>query len=321
MKGKTLHFIYVGLFVAFLGCSSGGGGSASEIFYTSARNVAPTVTASANANVALKSQTIKTIDPGSIMSSIYYMIQDYQYPRDEGVIDMHNIYKVLYTASQIYSNAGENCNVITEKEVASPFNLGITDTYDCAGNEGTMSDSYAYGYAIRTASDDTIHILLTFRWAGNEHGALQGSYNQTTGDLDIGLVELVDHDQSRFYIRSRIAGNEGTHAFTISMITGSIADTTDYVSIVGKGISKGTGNYFLFRVKDNSINGNYFCVPADPTESDLETLSNQDPSGATDVDSNCTDYKTDVDAMTFLTTDEVPLSLASFTNSSILISY
>lgn len=328
-------FIWI-LFLIFLSssvvCSGGAGpntptdipipieGLGSGVIANAAKAVGPTVSTAASVSVAADASTAKAIT-GTIMSTIYSMIRDYEYPRDEGVIDMHNIYKVLMTAEQIYLAGQGDCTVIPEESIPPPFDVGFSDTYDCAGNSGTMSDEYAGGIAIREGSDGTFHLLLTFLWVSSEYGVLQGTYNPNAGDLDMSLAELVDHDDGRFYVRSRITGNEGTHAFELSMITGPITNTSEFVSVVGRGVSKGTGNYFLFKVKSGSVAGNYFCIPADPTETVLESLSAEDPEGASAPAEECAGYQVDVDAMTFLTTDDVPLALSDFTDSSILIDY
>ncbi len=62
---------------------------------------------------------------------------------------------------------------------------------------------------------------------------------------------------SGFAIRARVDGNSATHTFDLKMaINGT--------SIVGKGISRGAGNHFLFR-----SGGSYYCIPAEATEADL----------------------------------------------------
>lgn len=318
------------------GCSSGGGdsanvdgadetGGAGNFFYSSATEVAPTINSSASSLYGI--QGAGALPSGSILAGIYLVLRDYQFPRDEGVIDMHNIYKTIHTAGQIYSTAEDACETISETAVASPYDLGVSDTYTCAGNSNTMDDNYANGFAIKE-SGNTKYGLLTYRWAPNaptqqEHGILQGMYDSDDGTLRIDMIHNVYYEsQEGFVVRSFISGNVQTHEFVIRLISSGTGDDPSWISLVGKGISQGTGNTFLFKVRNSSgVDGNYFCFPASATESTLETMHAANPSGLATVDENCASYQTAVDAMTFLTTDDVPKSIDDFTGSSILISY
>ena len=304
------------------------GSSSGNVFYNSVRNTLPKFEASSkDASMSRDSGHPKALESGTILYDIYTLLRNYEYPTHEGIIDMHNIYKVIYTAGQIYSDAESGCSTITEAAVQSPFDLGLSDTYTCAGNSDTMSDTYAKGYAIKE-SGNTKYGLLTYRWAPDtptheEHGVLQASYNETTGDLTIRMVHLVYYEsQEGFVVRSHITGNDQTHAFTVQMITTGTGSSPSYTSLVGKGISQGDGNYFLLKVNNSSgVSGNYFCVPATATGASLEDIHTSTPTGSTTVDTGCSTYQTDVDALDFLTTGDVPTALSDFTNSSILLSY
>ncbi len=293
--------------------------SSENFFYLAAKEVAPAF------NGAASKKMTRALSPGSLIYAVFDLLRDYQYPADEGVIDMHNIYKVLYEAGQIYQTAETGCSSITEASVASPFDLGITDTYNCAGNGGTMSDSYANGFAIKDASP-LKYALLTYRWAPDspnheEHGILQGSFNDNTGDLSLKMIHNVYYAASDgFVVRSDIEGNATTHAFTLKSITAGTGSSTSFTSIVGKGISRGSGNYFLLKVNSDTLTGRYFCIPAGATETDLELMT---ATGYDNVDANCSAYQADVDAMTFLedNVSTIPGSISDFTGSTILLSY
>ena len=327
----------VALAFVFTGCkseeddsevSSSSGSSSSNFFYTAAQDVGPTIESGSGSSSMFS--RMESLTSGGPYEDIYTVLRDYEYPRDEGVIDMHNIYKVLYTAGQIYATAESSCTTITDATIDAPFSMGLdgTHTYDCAGNSNAMSDSYANGYAIRD-SGDYKYGLLTYRWSPDapdhlEHGVLQGTYADASGDLDIRMLHHVIYDSTSdtgFAVRTHLTGNDQTHAFTIKMV--STDNSTDsYISLVGKGVSQGSGEYFLFKANTQSYTGKYFCIAAPPTESDLETMEGTDPNGKDTVDSNCTTYQTDVDAMSFLdATNDVPKVLSDFTNSSILLTY
>lgn len=292
--------------------------SSENFFYLATKEVAPAF------NAAVSKRMTRALTPGSLVYAVFELLRDYEYPADEGVIDMHNIYKVLYTAGQIYETAESGCSPITEASLASPFDLGITDTYNCAGNSGTMSDTYANGFAIKGA-DPVKYALLTYRWAPEspdheEHGILQGSYNENTGDLSLKMIHNVYYAASDgFVVRSDIEGNATTHAFSIKSISAGTGSSTSFTSIVGKGISQGSGNYFLLMVNTDAVTGKYFCIPADATETELEGMT---ASGYDTVDPNCSVYQPDVDAMTFLqdNVSTIPGSISDFTGSTILLS-
>ncbi|MBT3182049.1 MAG: hypothetical protein HN337_06035 [Deltaproteobacteria bacterium] len=292
--------------------------SDTDFFYTGSLETAPVVTEGSGS-----AQVVKDISVSSeLISHMYYALQEYTYPDEEGVIDMHNVYKLAFEASNIYENAVYGCDDIDEQVIEAPFDFGITQTYDCAGNDGTMSDSYANGYAIKRDEDTgKYYAILTFRWASSEHGVMQGSYDKTTGDILLNMVEHVDHDESHFYVRSYLSGNVVTHEFTFRMITGSIDDSTNYTSLAGHGISKGDDNYFLFKAKTHSTDAKYFCLPAEPTVDELEDMDSENPDGLDYVESECSGYQSTVDALSFLDSHDVPIEMSDFTNSSILVDY
>lgn len=314
---RIIKFLLVTIvIVAFNSC---GGGETENFFYSSMKNVSPTIVEGSS------TASINALDSGTIIGSIYEALRDYEYPRDEGVIDMHNIYKVLNTAGQIYEKAELSCASITEKAFTAPYDMGLNSTtYNCAGNSDTMNDNYANGFAIKEV-DGIKHGLLTYRWAPEStqagHGILQGSYTATTGDVSVRMLHHTHYTtQDGFVVRSHIAGNETTHAFTLSLLSASTGTSPNWTSMVGKGISEGTGNYFLFRVKTSSDNTpKYFCFPASATSTVLEQMNSDNSAGKDTVDTECASYKTAVDAMTFLTTSDVPMSISDFRNSSILL--
>jgi hypothetical protein len=321
MKKLAVFSILV-LVTVFFMCKGDddGGSSSGNFFYSATKEVTPAFDAAGSKKMT------RALASGTLIYTVFELLRDYEYPADEGVIDMHNIYKVLYTAGQIYGTAESGCSAITEASLASPFDLGITDTYNCAGNSGAMTDNYANGFAIKDAAPIK-YALLTYRWAPDspsqeEHGILQGHYNEDTGDLFLKMIHNVHYASTDgFVVRSDIEGNALTHAFTIQSISAGTGLSSSFTSIVGKGISQGSGNYFLFRVMSDTVAapGKYFCIPADATETELEAM---DPAGSATVDANCSGYQTDVDAMTFLANDvaTIPDSITDFTGSTILLS-
>lgn len=310
--------VIVSSFVSFLvvgSCGGSSGDSSKELFYNAARQTTPAITAA----VSVGSVSVNALTPGSAGYEIYNLMRDYNNETDDGVIDMTNMYKMLYEAGNGYENAVNGCSSVAEVEIDAPYDLGLTDTYDCRGATGTMSDNYAYGFAIREESAGTKHVLVGFRWAPTpaeqlSHGVMQGTYNETTGDLNIrALNNVVYPSSSGFTVRTHIEGNKDTHAFTLNSIVGTLnAGHTAYMgsyTIVGKGVSRGAGNYFLFK-----IGTDYYCIKADATETDLESLTPATPVELASGD--CSTYKDAVDDITPLTTSELPKTIADFTNNT-----
>ncbi len=321
--------IIIIIFLLFLavGCNKSTTNSTNS-FYTMAKEVGPTFS-------SVSRRIHRDWYSGTLVGTFYETFQDCDASSSYGSPNycsgnMANIYKVLWEAGQIYSDAESSCKAISEKNVLAPFDMGFSTPplYNCAGNSGTMSDNYATGYAIKT-EEQRKNGLLTYRWSPQqpehlEHGILQGFTDESTGELEIHMLHQVIYAtrSSGFVHRSNISGNSKTNSFILSFITASLPDASTYTQIVGKGVSKGSGNYFLFKVKtSNGIDGNYFCFPADADLSTLQTMHSDNPQGKTTVDTGCASYEDSVNQLTFLGPQDVPKALSDFTDSSILLSY
>ena len=338
MIKRFFLFLTLAVFI-FAGCNRSKSSSNDDFYYSAAKNVAPDFTTSASTNPKIYFHSLSMGDPlyGTTLGAVYGALQDYVYPDDEGSIDMHNIYKVILTAGQIYPGAKQTCTAITEKEILSPFDLGVTagNTYNCAGSGGVISDNYATGFAIKEDTDGTKYSLLTYKMAptpdlAQGYGVLQGSYNDTTGALFLRVTALTyypngfqGNPDASFAIRTHISGNAQTNEFTLSTISNQPGATPKWISMVGKGISKGSDNHFLFKVKDADGHEGYFCFPASAILTDLESMNTAAPYGKDTVDTECAAYQSDVDFMaySYLTSNDVPMKLDDFANSTIMLSY
>lgn len=255
---------------------------------------------------------------------------------DNGKVDMSNIYHVLDVTGEKYQNAARSgaCTAFSvRKVVKSPFIFAdFEDSYACAANNGAMGEAYPFSVAADEEGTNAAikHLLTGFVWAGTattgEYNVIQGKFTEATKALTLRFAQVVDHDQSRFSRRTSIDGNAGEHSFTIRSVYGSMTGPTSSYSIVGKGISQGDGKYFLFKVRASDAIGNdkYICFKAGSKGEDLLALQTVNASGSTTVDTNCSAYQTDVDAMTFFTYADMPHTAASFTGkggSSILLDF
>ncbi|MFH1264061.1 MAG: hypothetical protein V1495_11540 [Pseudomonadota bacterium] len=332
----SVVFIIFGL----LSCGGGSTGGGSEtLFLDAAKQTAPSFApATTSGKLAPPFRNATLFGSGSPLYAAYNLMQDYEYPRDEGKIDMTNMYKVMFEAGNAYARAASQCTTIPEKTVPSPFDFGLTETYDCAANFKDEEPNYAKGCAIR--EEGGIKYALTgFMWAPTPEeqvsfGTLQGHIDTGTNDILMHMVNLVTYPAGSvmggeagdgFSVRSFISGNSADHSFELkSVVTGTNAEGT-WTSIVGKGISKGEGNHFLFRVWTGSggitsVDGKYFCIDATADET---TLSGMDQEGTDSVEEACAPYKDRVDALATerFTRTDAPLVASDFTNSSIYLTY
>ncbi len=314
---------------AVSGCGKSPPSSSENDFVTAAREVAPAVgrdSGSAAIILSTPATAAAALSKGGILDTINEALRDYQAERDNGTIDMHNIFKVLSESGNILETAKEGCESTSNKEINAPYDLGLLDqTYDCAGSKGTMADAYANGFALRSVGEK-VFALLTYRWAPSapshvEHGILQGSLDKSTGDLEIRMTHLVNYEAGEgFVVRSHITGNAATHAFTLNMITKNLGASESWISVSGKGISRGVGNSYLMKASSSEgVSGGYFCFPADVSDAKLEAMQADAPNGSSTVEETCTGYQSDVDAITALQSTEVPSSISDFSDSTILL--
>lgn len=310
--------------VAMLGVLGCGGSSSSSSWsggvntlFVAVKATTPVFTATESAEVANMKFGTSTapLIPNAAMNVAFQLLRDYTYPDDEGKVDMSNIYKLLWEAGGHLDDAPQRCSTIStvaDTDI-SPYEFSdfLGQTYDCGGAE---AESGGYGSSVAyQVSGDQEYMLTSYKWAPDETqqiavGVIEASYNDVTKDVSLIFAQAVNYPPNStmggpsgngFATRTYINGNSGTHAFELKMLTSQ-------ASLVGKGISQGAGNYFLFR------NGNdYYCLAAGATETDLATTTPTDFDG---VSVNCASYKEAVrDATPYdLTTDLPKVDLSDF---------
>jgi hypothetical protein len=290
-----------------------GGGSTGNFFFESAANTAPVFEPNAVEGLLRLGIPIRSAkwDFGGVNYELFNLLREYVNERDEGTIGLDNIYKLLYQAGSFYGEAASGCNAITATSISSPFDFGVSETYDCAINETT----FRHGSAIREGADGTKNALLAWQVLNNdghdsdEKGVLQGSSNPTTGDLSLHLATYVNYTaKNDFSLRTEIAGNDQTHHFTLR--TMKYTQDGYWITTTGSGISQGAGQFFLFKVSDQSgISGRYYCFPADANE---ETLQAADDAGSATVPADCAVYEEVVNALVPFQSSDLPTSDANF---------
>src|SRR5574340_459730 len=345
MEDRTMNYritgilavlLAVALAAGFSACSSGGsssGGGGSDTLFNAVKSTTPAITpsvatsgtptalqppvAAAKAFAAIYSATTIT---DQVMNTAFQLLRDYSYPADEGVVDMTNIYKVLWEAGRYLDEAPTMCTAIasTADNAVSPFAFAdfLGHTYDCGG---TRAESGGYGSSVAyKATGADKYMLASYKWAPDATqqiaiGAIQAHYNDTTKDVELIFAQTVNYPANSsmggpagggFASRTRIIGNASTHTFELKItVAGSSGFST---ALVGKGVSQGTGNYFLLRSGTQ-----YYCLPADATEADVASAAS---TGAGTVDANCAAYEPDVTALVpyDAVTDVPAIDLSSF---------
>lgn len=210
--------------------------------------------------------------PDQALQVAFQLLRDYTYPDDEGVVDMSNLYKVLWEASSRLDEAPMRCAAVTAAIDADLTPFAFDDLLGHSYALGMSEEEGGYGTSIAYANNgDERRMLTSYKWAPDAAqqvaiGVIQAQHDTLSGDLSIRFAQAVRYppgstmggaEGSGFAIRARIDGNSNTHAFDLKMaINGT--------SIVGKGVSRGAGNWFLFR-----CGSAYYCIPAEATEAEL----------------------------------------------------
>lgn len=287
-----------------------------RFFFEAAKNTLPVIKSSAVKNINSKSASAE--DPWGIdnpLFLIYSMLREFSPENDDGSVGIDNIYRILYMAGTFFDDVMKRGDIIPEQHITAPFSLGYNDArYNVAIN----NMDYNTGSAVRLDgnTNHALHCHLREDAGGSmqasERGILQGYYNKATHDLKLDLLTFLDSDLKDIGFRIRIEGNDSTHYFTIKYV--KYATNESYAYGVGHGVSKGAGNYFLFRfsagIEDNlTINNAYYCIEATDSVDDLKVMN---MAGVSEIIPECLAYKSIVDNLVPLTRADLPSSTADF---------
>jgi len=299
-KGTALLLIASVLCAAILlGCNSDSddattsnnnpGLSSGELFYAAMRETTPVYEPISVEDEALKlAGFVVPVHPligaedwssGELLYSVYFTLRDFQSPRDEGVVDRSNFYKLLYDAENVFSGAYRSADRLPSAlAIASPF-AGIDTSatlFESAANIEHDSLSVAY-----TDTDETLEALVTWKWTEEENpdkaerGIAYYIYNKQSKDITIDMVFAVDYDISTpatdYNLRCKAAGNTVDHSFQFSYLINSTA-------IIAKGVSQGLDNYVIFKYScDGGANTYYLRVPAEQGEAYFKDIYDNHP--------------------------------------------
>jgi hypothetical protein len=237
-----------------------------------------------------------------------------------------NIYNNVNTAQNVFDDfrvLTDLADYAFETPFVEPFFDDIA-TYQYAGNyfAEAEDDEVNGGSAVSNSDDGMVSVLSTSGRSatadsGEERSSMKASYSDTSKSLTLDVVQYVDYGQEvyeglntgKFIMRMYVEGNSDSHTFdALKVIKYNSTEGAYYLNIVGKGISQGADNYFLFRITDvngsdrpASTNG-YFCIAAGnlTANTDFSTPKTEEQIAATD----CAMYLEDVKAMVPFETEE-----------------
>lgn len=320
----VMFFLLAGLLL-IVGCSDdsptdpnfeSNGGIPGMSLFDAAQEVAPSF-----AESGAKSEW----DHGDPLYQLFNKFRVYNPAVHNGVIDGSNFFKALHTLDEEMGRMFESTGDIAPTVIQEPFEFGNSFEYDHAANavySDTPGEERKSGFAYRM-DGDTIHFLIAYEYnenGGNQQtlGQLQGSYDPSSGLIDLAMVYLVDYGDSYYVVRNEISGNEITHEFEMRMANSS--NNNWGATLVGKGISQGDDSYFL--VKMNLGGGlvedgeRYYVLPTEADEAYLQAL---DRDGLTyeELPSSVSDVAADVQAMTTFLPADLPVGHADFNDGDI----
>jgi len=293
-------------------------------FFELAENTTPCVATGAR---ALASPGVpKAFATGGTTYSLFSVFQEYSYPEDEGIIDTGNIYKLVFEASNLFDGNKSLAGSIPLTSIASPFDFGTpAESYDHGYNEmdgiEERGNTYFKTLAYREDATTTRALLGYTVYEPVEDGTkvqrqiFQTTFDSLSKDIVLEYATFDDKPNSttedfgrRFYVE----GNADSHDFFCHLATG----LTSVSSIVGKGVSDGTGYYILCIPGTGGAEDRYFKLSAGATEADYEALDEEgsalgdldDPEGyAAYID----DY---LSSDAFVTRSTIPTQLGDFSN-------
>ena len=264
-------------------------GGSGDLFYEAMRDTTPVYEPISVEEEALRlAGFVVPVEPliqteewssAELLYSVYFTLRDFQSPRDEGVVDRSNFYKLLYDAETVLSGAYNYADQLSATQaIASPF-AGIDTSATLFANAANVeNDSLSVAY---NNTDDTLEALMTWKWLEQdnpdkaERGIAYYVYNRATHDISIDMVFSVDYDIStpatEYNLRCKATGNSVDHSFQFNYLINSTA-------IIAKGVSQGQDNYVIFKYSsDGGVHTYYLRVPAEEGEAYFKDICENHP--------------------------------------------
>lgn len=244
--------------------------SHAAVFFNSAESTTPVFKPTTAESSSITPITAKTPPQnwgsGLPIYSVYYSLREFIHDRDEGHVDRSNLYKLIYDVDTVYSGTSELASTLNEQTVVPPFNA--LPSVVC--NRG-INNTDGNNAIVLKETTETIDAIITWIWSDqpnkNEYGIAAIHFDKITNNITIDMTYCVDYDTSTpttdYNMRCHVNGNASANAFEYQYILSYMNNTYDV--IVAKGISRGAGNYMLFKYRDNGTT-KYLVAPGDADE-------------------------------------------------------
>ncbi|MFA5104508.1 MAG: hypothetical protein WC527_04965 [Candidatus Margulisiibacteriota bacterium] len=251
------------------GVTNSGGSSVTTTFYTETSNTTPVFQPSSASTSSIRPSAVTSLSTeewgsGNPLYCVYYSLREFISSRDEGVVDRSNLYKLLIDVDSVFSGLSSTASSITSQEVTPPFDKLQKIVCDKAYNDTGGKRSIAMK---ETASE--VNAIITWIWSDvsnkEEYGIATINYNKDTSDITVDMTFSVDYDVSGstacdYNLRCYVTGNSAANSFQFKYIVGNN-------TVVAKGISKGAGNYMLFKYEGPGVDQRYIVVEGTADES------------------------------------------------------
>lgn len=262
----------LGLVLAFIssgcGVTNSGGSSVTTSFYTETSNTTPVFEPASTSTSSVRPSAASFLSTeewgsGNPLYSVYYSLREFISSRDEGVVDRSNLYKLLIDVDNVFSGLSSSAVTITEQSITPPFDQLQAIVCDKAYNDTSGKRAIAM-----KETTDEVNAIITWIWSDTatkeEYGIATITYNKVNGNITVDMTYSVDYDLSDtatdYNTRCYVTGNAGTNTFEFKYIVGQN-------TIVAKGVSKGEGNYMLFKYAGPSVDERYIVVEGTADES------------------------------------------------------
>jgi len=284
----------------FLGCEEGsspaGSSLADNLFTEAVKDVAPVFDSGATGAGDARATT--TWNLGDPIYELYGVL------KEGDPVGYFNLHDTMESADYYFKDLFDSGTAITEQSVNAPLDVGfnsqdsktIYDTLYEYGSDGGTDNNNTMTFG-RVDENQVVYMLYTSynENSGKNKHIVQGWYDETSGDLEIGMfmANYVESPVGWEIVRAFVAGNAVTNTFSLKIIR----DGTGYDhNMVGYGISQGTGNYFLMHLANATLNyslAKYYQFEADAA---LTALQAMDAAGADTAPAETAAYVTELPA-------------------------
>ncbi len=251
-----------------------------DVFYDAAKNVLPTF----KSDKGIHSKAVSAWDWGDPIYELYGILVDGDW---DGYF---NVYDVLKTADERFNELSQSGSNIPQQPVKAPLDVGFNDEtdlityntyYEYSNND---NENQTFGYV---GENDVVYMLHTGKRGDTEKWIVQGWYDEGTKEVAIGMFFANDVDGDWEIVRGFIEGNTEDNEFAIKVIRDGYA--YDH-NITGYGKSKGSDNYFLMKIANETLdfsNAVYYTMDAEASIADLQAM---DPAGSSSPVDDSKDY-------------------------------